>query len=248
MKIELDWQGKIWQANLAKPLPISIPLRDGEQNPNCYFSDPVDIQPIEGDGFIGDIQQGGSVNHKKITLSPHGNGTHTECYGHITNSNAVIANELNNYFHIAQLITVTPVNSNSDSVINAEIINNLILQPGIKSIIVRTLPNNDNKLIENYSGTNPPYFTKDGIEVLVNHGIEHLITDLPSVDREQDEGKLLAHKSFWQTEGVIRKEASITELAYIPESISDGLFLLNLQILPIHLDVSPSNPVLFALI
>ena len=83
---------------------------------------------------------------------------------------------------------------------------------------------------------------------IVDHGIEHLVVDLPSVDKEQDEGKLLSHKTFWQLENSIRKNASITELAFISESISDGTYLLNLQVLPIHLDVSPSNPILFALI
>jgi hypothetical protein len=27
-------------------------------------------------------------------------------------------------------------------------------------------------------------------------GIQHLLIDLPSVDKEKDEGKLLAHKAF----------------------------------------------------
>jgi kynurenine formamidase len=125
---------------------------------------------------------------------------------------------------------------------------NIFLQPGVKALVIRTMPNTLSKLTQNYSGTNPPYLSHQAMQIIVDHGIEHLIVDLPSVDREQDNGKLVAHKTFWQTENVIRENATITELAFIPDSVSDGIYLLNLQVLPIHLDVSPSNPVLFALI
>ena len=248
MKAEINWQNSKWKIDLAKPLSIAIPIKDGDQNPNCYFSEHVKFETIKGDGFIGSIKHGGTVNHKKIIVSPHGNGTHTECYGHITNSDAVIADQLIDYMHVAQLISVSPTSKGEDQVIEKSVIENVSLQPGIKALIIRTLPNEISKLKQNYSGKNPAYLSYQAMQLIVDYGIEHLIVDLPSVDKEQDEGKLLSHKTFWQTEYNVRKNATITELAYIPESISDGVYLLNLQVLPIHLDVSPSNPVLFALI
>jgi len=248
MKAEITWQNNKWEVDLAKPLSIAIPIKEGDKNPNCYFSDQVIFETIKGDGFIGSIEQGGMVNHKKIIISPHGNGTHTECYGHITNSDAVIANKLNDFMHIAQLITVSPIRNDGDLVIDKSIFDDIPLLPGIKALVIRTIPNDTSKLNWNYSGTNPPYLSLQAMQFIVDHGIEHLIVDLPSVDKEQDEGRLASHKTFWQIEKAVRENASITELAYIPDSISDGVYLLNLQILPIHLDVSPSNPQLFALI
>ena len=247
MKAQIKWQGKLFESDLAKPMSIAIPIKNGAQNPNCYFSEPVKFEVIKGDGFVGSIKLGGSVNHQKITISPHGNGTHTECYGHIVNSDAIIATQLQTYLHVAQLISVTPMADSGDLVIDQAVIENESLMPGIKALIIRTLPNNSTKLQHNYSGTNPTYFTKDAMQSLVDHGIEHLVTDLPSVDREQDAGRLIAHKTFWQIEGEIRVNNTITELAFIANNIEDDLYLLNLQILPLHLDASPSNPIVYSL-
>ena len=81
----------------------------------------------------------------------------------------------------------------------------------------------------------------------MNCGVEHLLIDLPSVDREEDEGKLLAHKAFWQYPDNIRRNATITELFYATPELKDDLYLLNLQIISLDLDVSPSKPTLYKL-
>jgi hypothetical protein len=55
-------------------------------------------------------------------------------------------------------------------------------------------------------------------------GIQHLLIDLPS-DKEKDEGKLLAHKAFWNVTDVndlnldARLEATITEMIYVPDNV-----------------------------
>jgi hypothetical protein len=84
-------------------------------------------------------------------------------------------------------------------------------------------------------------------ELLVNMGIKHFLVDLPSVDREDDGGKLLFHKTFWQYPQNIRKDATITELIFVPGNVQNGTYLLNLQIASFELDASPSKPVLYAL-
>jgi kynurenine formamidase len=247
MKIQLKWQSEILVADLTKPISIAIPLKNGAENPNCYFAEPVKFEVIKGDGFIGSIKLGGSVNHQKISLSPHGNGTHTECYAHITDTTATIATQLDKHFQIAQVISVQPLAQGEDLVIDRSVLQNTPLIADIKALIIRTLPNTTEKLTRNYSGSNPPYFAQEAMQLIVDHGIGHLVTDLPSVDREQDEGRLSAHKTFWQVENDIRQNTTITELAFIPNFVADGLYLLDLQILPLDLDVSPSNPILYSL-
>ena len=69
--------------------------------------------------------------------------------------------------------------------------------------------------------------------------------DLPSVDKEKDNGALLAHKAFWNFDGAIRNEATITEFIYVPNTIADGVYFLNLQVAPFENDASPSRPVLY---
>ncbi|MFM2269732.1 MAG: hypothetical protein RL757_3173, partial [Bacteroidota bacterium] len=123
--------------------------------------------------------------------------------------------------------------------------------PRAQALVVRTMPNDDWKPKTNHSGANPPYFEASAIDFLVQKGIEHLLTDLPSLDREEDGGKLAGHKAFWQfSDGEAapsRRNATITELIYVKNDIKDGFYLLNLQIPSFQLDAAPSKPVLYGL-
>ena len=67
------------------------------------------------------------------------------------------------------------------------------------AICIRTLPNQAFKKHFKYAGTNPPFFTTDGIAHIKSLGFQHILTDLPSIDKEQDEGLLAAHKQFGGT-------------------------------------------------
>ena len=78
--------------------------------------------------------------------------------------------------------------------------------------------------------------------------MKHLLIDLPSVDKEKDEGKLLAHKAFWNYPEKPRYQATITEFIYVPNQVKDGSYLLNLQIASFHNDAAPSKPVLYTFI
>jgi arylformamidase len=83
-------------------------------------------------------------------------------------------------------------------------------------------------------------------------GINHLLVDMPSIDRIFDDGKLSNHRIFWRIEpGAFEVSAeslihnTITELIYVPNEIANGEYLLNLQIAPFASDASPSRPVLY---
>ena len=68
-----------------------------------------------------------------------------------------------------------------------------------------TLPNPQEKQRWIYSGSNPTYFEPEAIALLVNAGIKHLLTDLPSVDREEDGA------NCWHTKhsGIIHKKSIV---------------------------------------
>jgi hypothetical protein len=80
-----------------------------------------------------------------------------------------------------------------------------------------------------------------------------LLIDLPSVDKEHDEGKLLAHKAFWNVKDInqvnedARFDCTITEMIYVNQEIEDGSYILNLQFASFENDASPSKPVLYSL-
>ena len=244
MEIEVNIENQRYKANLNNPVSIGIPLTAND-NPNCYYAKPPEFSPIRGDGFIGSLAEGGTVNHYEITLAPHGNGTHTECSGHIYDNNQVISGTLDKYNFLAQVISIEPSKEAADSYISGEAIAQFSIKPEVNTLVIRTLPNTSEKLVKNYSGTNPTYISEEAMRKIVAMGIEHLIVDLPSVDPEVDGGQLKAHKTFWL--GERQNYCTITELAYVPDKLDDGLYLLNLQVLRIELDASPSNPVLYSL-
>ncbi|MBX2961090.1 MAG: cyclase family protein [Cyclobacteriaceae bacterium] len=248
MIITLTCNNKTYTTNLEDPIDISLPLREGENNPNCYWADPVKFETIRMGNFVGSVKEGGPVNYQKITLTPHGNGTHTECYGHISADGATINQNLNRFHFVTEVVTIIPeVNAVGDYVITEKILIEKKLMPGTQALVVRTHPNDVVKKAKQYSGTNPPYIEANAIAQLVKHGIQHMLIDLPSLDKEVDGGALAAHKAFWSFPGNTRKNATITELIFVPDEIPDGLYLLNLQIISLETDASPSKPVLYKL-
>ena len=232
--------------NLDSPLTISIPIKNGSDNPNCYWADDVKFKTIKADGFIGSVKEGGPVNYQTLQLTPHGNGTHIEGYGHITDSGVTINNQLKTYHFYAKLISLTP-SKNKTGDFTLELTEELKSQDwkNIKSLIIRTLPNDKSKLSKKYSGTNPPYVSANLIEFIVSQDIKHLLVDLPSIDKEVDGGALVSHKTFWKLPNNTRKHATITELIYVPDNILDGHYLLNLQTINLEMDAAPCNPTLY---
>lgn len=248
MIVQIKSNNRTFSTDLTQSLDISLPIHAGENNPSCYWAEPIKMETIRSGDFVGSVKEGGSVNYQKLTITPHGNGTHTECYGHISADGATLNQCLTDFHFIAEVITVTPDKINSgDYVITRKSIEQQMKNSFVKAVVIRTLPNNDSKKLNQYSGTNPPYLDHSAAAYLVEKGVDHLLLDLPSVDRESDEGKLLAHKAFWQFPERIRKNATITELIYIPDTVHDGLYLLNLQITSLEMDASPSKPVLYKL-
>lgn len=238
---------KSYQADLSKPVDISIALRKGTENVNAWYGDPVKIEPVRIGDWVGDVNEGGSVNFRNVFFNPHANGTHTECVGHISKENYSVNQSLKNFFFLAKLITVKPhMMENGDKVIVKEQIS--IEDNFVEALIIRTSPNEVEKIDRQYSNTNPAYLHHEAADFVQSSGIKHLLIDLPSVDKERDDGKLLAHRAFWRYPEQTREDCTITELIYVPDNVADGLYLLNLQIASFENDASPSKPVLYALI
>jgi len=248
MKISIEFNGNQYAANLHEPLDISIPITEGTDKVNCFYAPPVEFLPVRMGDFVGSTQEGGIVNFKNVRINPHGNGTHTECVGHIAKEVYTINQSLQNFHHIAQLETIYPQQlENGDRVILKSQLEALDIIEGISAFVIRTMPNREDKRTRSYSGNNPPYIHHEALAYLVELGIEHLLLDLPSVDREEDEGKLLGHRAFWQYPDNTRTQATITELIFVKDTIKDGLYLLNIQIASFEIDASPSKPVLYRL-
>ncbi len=243
----IEHKGKKYSADLQKPLDISIPLRPGQHNVNAWYSQPVRIEPVVMGDWVGDVNSGGSVNFRNVFLNPHGNGTHTECAGHISKENYNLNDYLKTFFFFAEVVSLHPEKVGDDNVITRKQLEDKWSDSTAEAIVIRTLPNDTEKLIHQYSNTNPPYLAEDAAQWMVEKKIRHLLLDLPSVDREKDDGKLLAHHAFWKYPGTTRLDCTITELIFVPDHVKDGLYLLNIQITSLENDASPSKPVLYTL-
>ena len=245
MKASINIKNTSYEVDFSKPIDISIPLRTGEDNVNAWYCDPVKIEPVVMGEWVGDVNQGASVNFRNVFLNPHGNGTHTECVGHISKENYTLNRQLKQFMFLAELISVTPEKIGDDFIITKAQLEALCNFENTEALVIRTLPNHDEKIKHHYSNTNPPYLHHEAATWLVEKGIKHLLLDLPSVDREQDQGQLLAHHAFWKYPKDTRLDCTITELVFVNDLVKDGLYLLNLQITSLENDASPSKPILY---
>lgn len=231
--------------DLSSPLDISIPVRGDASNVNAwYLEHPKIIPHAEGD-VIGKVSEGASTNFNDIWFNPHAHGTHTECVGHITENFHSVNQNLKRYFFLAEVVTIAPEKYQDDFVISRKQLQYALRNLQREAVVIRTLPNLKDKLSKQYAHSNPPYLLEQAAKFLKEIGVEHLLIDLPSIDKEKDRGALLAHKAFWNFDGVLRKEATITEFVFVPNTIKDGTYFLNLQVAPFENDASPSRPVLY---
>jgi len=233
-------QGKKYSFDPAKPISLAISVQHNA-GPVAYGMDKPVFEPFRSNDFVASIADGGSLNCFSLQFFPHGSGTHTETLLHASSEGLTI-----NQLSIPSLLSAFVVSIEAKQMGKDAVISEFsddFWNNKVDAIVVRTLPNTKNKLDKNYTNQNPPYFTPELMAKLVNKGVKHFLTDLPSVDREIDGGKLLAHKSFFNQ----RKDATITELIFVPDTVKDGLYLLNLQLPSIVTDAVPSQPILFEL-
>ena len=252
---EITVGDKKFKLDLNQPLDLSLPLSATEENPIAWYLEKPQISPVVFGEWIGKVSEGkSSTNFNNIFFNPHGHGTHTECLGHITRDFYSVNDALKQHFFIAEVVSVEPQATGEDLVITQKQLEAALGGATPEAIIIRTLPNAREKKSKKYSNTNPPYLHWEAAEFLRKIGIKHLLIDLPSVDREHDGGKLLAHKAFWNVTDIdtlnaeARLDCTITELIFVQDQIQDGSYLLNLQTAPFVNDAAPSRPVLFRLI
>lgn len=274
MKARIDLQGIELITDLAQPIDLAISQNFSDAQPRHFGAPTADTHPFSVPGFSGSVARGASCNCNVITLIPHCNGTHTECVGHLTQERLDAHRQVPPGLLPSLLVTIEPVVARGrdtaepvasettdpppqpgDLLITRHALElnwpkTLPVQP--RAIIVRTLPNDATKLQRDYSDLNPPYLSREAAEFLVTRGIEHLVVDLPSIDRAHDEGRLTAHRVFFglprgstELKAAQRPGATVTELAFVPNDVMDGLYLLQIQVPAIGGDAVPSRPLLY---
>ena len=279
-----EWKGEVKEFKFGREYrDISIPIDIHEVNKVQAFG--LDNPQLN---VICSTDKSGSVNCSTITITPHGNCTHTEGVGHISLEGSSILSQPPPPYLLSVLLSVTPSpftveehydppHNENDLVITKQMLIDSFSSikdkrgEGVvelaEALLLRTQPNSLSKKHTVYSNNSAPYFTDDAMQYLLHShpSIKHLLVDLPSVDRENDSGHLANHSLFFGlpkrdlSNGLTkvrsereqcedRKGSSITELCYFDDDIYDDIYLLNLQLSPLHLDAAPSRPLLFPLL
>ena len=245
MIASIQYNYKKYTIDFSKPIDISIAIDVTKQNINAWYINDPKILPVTDGDWVGNVAKGGDVNFNNIQFNPHSHITHTECAGHITKKVHSVNKNLKQFFFLAEVITVAPELLNGDLVISKRQLKYALGNKKREAVVIRTLPNLKEKKSYRYSNTNPPYLLEEAAVFLREKEVKHLLIDLPSVDKEKDQGKLLAHNAFWNTTGDLRLEATITEFIFVPNKVEDGLYLLNIMIAPFENDATPSKPILY---
>lgn len=245
MKAVVEYNSRKITVNISNPIDISIPIDPKKENVNAWYIGNPKISAETEDGYEISVANGAVVNFNSIQFNPHSHITHTECVGHITEKVHSVNQNLKYFIFLAELVTVAPLFHNGDFLIGVKQLKRALGNKKRDAVVIRTLPNLEEKKSMNYSNTNPTYLSEKAAIYLREKGIKHLLIDLPSVDKEKDDGKLLSHNAFWNTSGELRMDATITEFIYVPNNVQDGEYLLNLMIAPFENDATPSKPVLY---
>lgn len=256
-----------YAVNLRQPRDISIPLRFDGARLRVFGAPLAHRQPYEAEGFVGDVHQGGSCNCDIYSFATHTSGTHTECVGHIASVPIAVHKILQESLIPATLITIAPRRADEtresyDPALRPDdmLITRAALERALhgrnpaflEGVVIRTTPNGPVKMTQDYTGVAAPFFSIEAMRYLNEMGVRHLLADIPSADRMDDEGKLTNHHIFWDvpaghhlTDGHNPSRKTITELIYVPDDVADGVYVLNLQVAPILADASPSRPILY---
>jgi arylformamidase len=258
------------RVDLARPVSLALTLDFDGPQPRHFGAPRATARAYEAPGFSGTVASGASCNCEVITLIPHCQSTHTECAGHLTRARLDAWRVVPAGLVPALLLSVTPVAAagSGESTVPAPAAGDLLISAAAieaawpagapfaaRALAIRTLPNTADKATRDYTLGSPPYLSRQAAQLLVSRGIEHLIVDVPSLDRTHDEGRLTAHRIFFglppdsaQLDAAARPDATVTEFAFIPDALADGAYLLQLQVPALAGDAVPSRPLLYPLL
>lgn len=270
--------------DLSRPHDLSMRVRFEDERTSstdagsgrAFFLPRAQTRAVEAGGFVGDVRRGGSCNCETHVLTPHGDGTHTEGVGHILAERVGVLGVLGlveQGLLPALVVTVVPrrLEEVEDEVAgnhgpDDHVVDELSLADAIaaarahapptlspRALVLRTAPGAERRAAR-FSGTNPPYLTPDAALLVRRERFDHLLVDLPSLDREDDGGLLGAHRAFFDVaprathlEGAPPRR-TVTELCAVDEHVRDGAYALALHLAPLEADAVPSRPLLFPLV
>ncbi len=258
--------GKAWRVDTDAPVELAIPLDFSGEQPRAFSLPPAGAETVEAGGFVGDTRRGGAVNCETVTVTPHGNTTHTEGVGHISQERIFVGD-----VEVAPLVPAVVLCvgtrrlgdvdeqyrgefDEDDEVICRAELEKVLAATGVNDAFLQAviIAVDDERVggVVDYSGTNPPYLTDEAVGWLREVGCDHLLVELPSVDRESDGGTVPNHHQFFdvtqgETPGEESRQRTITEMIQVPRHLEDGPVALSLRFARFRSDAAASRPVVY---
>ncbi|MDN5864915.1 MAG: cyclase family protein [Gammaproteobacteria bacterium] len=247
--IEIDWHGRRYRSDAPVASDLAIPLSFDGRGPRVFGAAAAGSTPLATEHFSARVADGASCNASTLRIAPHGNGTHTETVAHLCESGPDAPSLLAGGWMPAWLASVEIGASAAiapDSLTEALA---CVENTGAIALVLRTVPNDMGKLRRDYDrGAPPGRLSTAAAQLVADSRIEHLIVDLPSLDR-LDDPELPAHRAFFglppgsrNLRDAKRRHATITEMIFAADELADGLYLLDLQMPRWRLEAVPSRP------
>lgn len=238
--IQFTSNEKNYSFDLGNPISVSRIVAPSQHSNAFYLPELHSQSFMYKDVFVGDVLSGGSCNVDVLSFCPH-NLTHIETSDHIldqSNSKASIKDiPGDRYQGLVYLIDVSKKLADKDKFIPSNLIKEE-LQKVTLPISALAFKTGASLLDENYDFSGKDFLAlhEESSQEIVNFSLEDqkvktLILDLPSTDSENDQGKLLAHRAFFEIprEGIEfndSKKKAIVELAYFRNVVQDYYYFI----------------------
>lgn len=250
--------------DLASPVSLARLLRFDGGDPRHFGAPAPRRVPLVLPGFAGEVRRGASCNCAVLELVPHCHGTHTESVAHLVAEPHDACEVAPRGLVPALLLAIEPVDaatSGEDSDPAPQPGDRLLTRAALRAAWPGHLPFEPRALVlrtgaaARGDAAEAPYVSRQCAMELVARGIEHLVIDLPSIDRGHDQGRLCAHRLFFglppgstRLAEATRRDCTVTEFAAIPPELAPGPYALQLALPRIGGDAVPSQPLLFRLL
>ncbi len=222
---------------------VSRTIDPNTSSSGAFYLDQPSAETVEFPGqFIGDVDRGGSCNVSYLTFCPH-NVTHIETSAHVLSpecSPPTVA-DLENAALIGRvfLIDLSYLDTSYNAKIDMEHVKPHLdtLTQQINFVAIKT-KSSDLPETFDFSGRGFMALSQKAGQYLHDfksqgHPMAGLVLDLPSIDQESDEGKLLAHRAWFglpMTGHVAddQEKRSLVELAYF-NKLTQGYYNIHIS-------------------
>ena len=265
------------RVELGSAVSLARRLGFDGRDPRHFGAPPPRRGPLVLPGFGGQVARGASCNCDTIELVAHCHGTHTESVAHLVEEPHDVCDVAPLAPLPALLLSIAPcaaAGSGEDSDPLPRPGDRLLTRAALRAawpaslpfapqaLVLRTLASVAAGAVADVAAAPAgedadaaaPYLSRQFAAELVERGIEHLVVELPSIDRGHDEGRLCAHRVFFglppratRLAEARRRQCTVTEFAAIPASLADGPCALQLALPRIAGDAVPSRPLHFRL-